>query len=154
MFHGFIDMKRQLLEYRLPFAKPYCMCLTTLPKHVLFWDTCTQALDNTDQLVSLALQILCETNDCPCLENTIIIAGLDTLCNIFQSLCFALNLHKDHKQQGTTLSMLENSQLMYNIDILARRAHRCMHKLIQQLQQCSKGHDSLVSKYTVCAMEE
>jgi hypothetical protein len=154
MFHGFIDMRRQLKEYQLLFTKPFCKCLTTMPKHVSFWAACAQVLDNMDELVSLALQMLCDTQHCPCLETPVIIAGLDTICNIFQSLCYVLNMHKGHKQQGTTWSMLEDAQLMYTFDILAKRAHRCTHKLVQQLQQCSNGHDSLVLKYTACPMEE
>lgn len=154
LFHLWIDMKRQLLDYRMAFSKPDCMCLTTLPQHQSFWATCSQVLANMDELVSLSLQILCETNDCICLEKKEITSGFEALYQLFQSLCFVLNNHKDHKQTGLTLSMLENQQLAYNLDAIAKRTHRCTCKILTELKNCGNGHDILVSKYTTCAMGE
>ncbi len=154
LFHLWIDIKRQLLEHCQTFAKPHCMCLTTLPEHESFWRTCTQVFTNMDELASLALQILCETNHCLCLEKPETKACFDSLFQLSQSLFFVLSQYKDHRQRGSTLSMLENQQLAYNLDSIAKRGHLGTSKLLRILQQCSQGHSSLVSKYTACAMEE
>jgi hypothetical protein len=154
LFHLLIDIKRHLMDYRAAFSKPYCSCLVTAPKHQSFWLACADMLDNADKMASLTLQLLCETHNCTCWEKTETARCLDLFVKLTQELFFVLSQHKDHYRQGQTLSMLENEQLSYYIDSVSKKAHRYTDKLLRSLHQCSKGHDSLVTKYTLCPMEE
>jgi hypothetical protein len=154
VFHLLIDIKRHLIDCRAAFSKPHCSCLVTAPKHQSFWLACADMLDDMDKMSSLTLQMLCETQDCTCLEKTEITSCLDLFFNLAQALFFVLNQYKDHRQQGQTLSMLENEQLFNYFDLVSKKVHRYTNKLLQILHYCSKGHNLLVTKYSLCPMDE
>jgi len=152
--HLWLDIKRQLLEYSRSFAKPHCMCLTTLPQHQSFWETCERVFQSVNKLVSLVMQIVYEPCDCLCVVEPQTLACFDSLTQLSQCLFVLLDRFKNHQQQGFTLSMVQDDQLSYNLDSIAKRAHRVIHKLLAVLQRCSHGHESIISDYNVCDMEQ
>jgi hypothetical protein len=154
LFHLFIDIKRHLMDYRAAFFKPYCSCLVTAPKHQSFWLLCSDLFDSMDKMASMTLQLLCETHDCTCLEKPETTNCLDLYFKLAETLFFLLSQYKEHRQQGQTLSMLENEQLFYSLDSISKKAHHYTNKLLHILHQCSKGHESLITKYTFCPMEK
>jgi len=153
-FHMFIDIKRQLADYKVAFSKPHCLCLTTLAKHTSFWHTCADAFDYLDQLASLALQYLCDTHQCTCLEEPQTVQCFDALFALAKSFLFALGPYKHHQSTGQTLTLLEDDQLAYHLDSVAKKAHRYTNKLLRILEKCSVGHAALLDQYNTCPMEE
>lgn len=146
MFHTFLQFKHDLCQLKIAFAKPYCPCLTTLGQHQIFWAAFSEALDNVDELVSLVLHIMCDTDECCCLEN--MIAGFDMLFKWSKSLSSVMD------RQESLYSMVENQSLINYFKSCASKTHQVKNDLLCILERCDLPHTNLIHKYSSCAMEE
>lgn len=152
LFHLFVKLNYDITHYKVLFSKPRCLCFTSLPKHLAFWIISEDLFNKLNDLVSLSLQILCETNDCLCLDRVYPVFN-----DIFQwihPLLMTFNNYENHQQQGLTQTMVENTRLSCFLESCLEDAQRKIEHLNYILSRCDVGHYNLLSKYSVCAMCE
>lgn len=151
VFHCFITTKNDVCNHKVALSRHFCPCKMTLPKHQQFWTVCTKAFESIDELLSMALHLLCETNSCFCWDK--LYKVVDKMYKLAQSVLFTLaNYHND---QGITRTMLDNEPLHHFFVVVIEKAHLLKNKVLSTLHQCrAEGHDAVLTKYAVCFMEQ
>lgn len=147
VFHCFVTLKHDVCNHKVTLTRQFCPCKITLPRHQQFSLMCIKAFESIDELLSIALHLLCETNSCLCWDK--LYKVVDKIYKLSQSLLFTIAHY--HQDQG---SMLDNESLFDVFGTCIDKAHVFKNKLLSILHRCDVGHDSLMTKYAVCFMDQ
>lgn len=150
VFHTCIQLKHDLSHFSAQFERNPCLCFSKLHQTDVFWVGCDNALNKINRLVSMVLQMLCETNDCLCLEHMHPI--IDSMYRCVQPLLLVLSENKTYWQCGMIQTVVENDALVSYLEFGAKFALDSIEKLIDVLKQCDKDHLNLLSKYNTCVL--
>ena len=149
----FIKIKSDVNHFQSVFAKPVCGCLTTLPRHVQFWTLCSDCLKRLDDLVSLVLDLLCDSSNCNCLSKSFFV--LDHIRQSVEPLLIAMANQKGNIQQQGMQCVVNDNLFARYLESFDKVAFMKVNQLLIVLQNCfSKNHENIIVKYGVCPMCE
>lgn len=150
LFHMCIQLKYDIGHFSSLFVKPNCLCFSLTHQLNEFWVECDNALNKMNSLVSMVLQMLCETSECLCLENMHPI--LDSMHKCLQSLLMVLSDNHQYLELGMINTLVESDGLVLYLASCTDFAHKTMHQLNDILKHCDFNHCNLLSKYSACVL--
>lgn len=151
LFQTFYKIKTQVALGKSWFQKPRCLCLTTQPRHVQFWGVSDLALSRADDLASLAVRLIGESQQCLCLERTLSL--LDKIYVLLQPFLITLG-HQWDSYHTNPAALVENQSLNGYFQAFAKSALNRMDDVTGILQGCDMGHYSLLAQYDSCIMHD
>lgn len=150
MFHMCVQLKYDLGHFSFVYIKPNCHCFSTNDQDILFWSECDGALNKINQLLSMVLQILCETKDCLCLEYMHPI--IDCMYRCFQNMLVVLSDNQHYVELGMVQTLVKNDELVLYLKSCTNVAAESIDKLNDILKQCDYNHVNLVSRFNACVL--
>lgn len=146
VFHLLIKIKYDVDKLNSVFAKPLCLCHSKQFCNSSFGILCEKVLGSINELVSMMLQALCETNNCLCFEH--VYPLVDRMLRSVQP--FIAEMFDQPQQFCLMQTVSDNVQLLLYIESTIQLVIDVKHRLSRILHDCSQSHFQLLSSYNVC----
>jgi len=147
-----VALKQDVCCYKVDFSKPLCSCFTTLARHQHFWIKCFEAIDAVDELISIALHVICDPGKCVCTTSMTMLWHSVSL--LVQTVIYYLAQYKGHQRQGSTFTMVENRALLIFFNSCIDRACHLKKDVYYGLAKCIRGHEFIINQYYICDMDQ
>lgn len=138
LFHTCIKLKYDISQVRSCLVKPTCQCIPVLPHDNVFWHACDDAFNKQNDVVSLLLQILCESNDCVCLDN--MYSFIDHMNQSVNTFLAVMSSCAQYLQCCGNVGALVDCDILSFCSLHVELSQTLMYKFCNILKQCDFNH--------------